>query len=83
MGRFVGGAALVLALVAILAVAAVSLRRAPDTAALSLCRGAYQRARTARDSAAVDLQRPVTSRGQATVAVDCRTFRLAGRLGTH
>ena len=83
MRRFVGGAALVLALVAVLAVVVVSLSRAPDDTALSLCRGAYQRARTARDSAAVDLQVPVTSRGQATVAVDCRTFRLAGRLGTR
>ena len=75
MRRIIGGAAALLGLLAAC--------RAPDDAAISLCRGAYDRARTAGDSAAVDLQRPVTSRDQATVALDCRTFRVTGRLRTR
>ncbi|HKN67032.1 MAG TPA: hypothetical protein VJW73_12195 [Gemmatimonadaceae bacterium] len=47
----------------------------------SVCRGAYAHARTRNDSASVDQQRPIVSRAQATVAVNCGTLRLAGELG--
>ena len=78
-----GNAALVAALVALLVVAALILSRTPDGAAVDVCRMAYRQARTAADSAAVDRQRPVVSRAQAAVAVDCRTLRMGGRLDTR
>ncbi len=46
----------------------------------SLCRGAYAHARTSSDSAMVDQQRPIVSRAQAAVAVNCGTLRRTGEL---
>lgn len=52
----------------------------PDWTAAGVCRGYYARAASATDSAVVDAQTPVTSRGQASVAVRCGTLRTAGKL---
>ena len=41
----------------------------------ALCRAAYQRARTSADSAMVDLQTPVTSKGHAPFAQSCGLLR--------
>ncbi|MFL5576924.1 MAG: hypothetical protein ACJ79S_13240 [Gemmatimonadaceae bacterium] len=60
---------------------AYSLAGAPDEpVAASWCRAAYARAGGRPDSAAVDAQVPVTSREQATTAVNCGTLRAAGAL---
>jgi hypothetical protein len=52
----------------------------PDSTAIEVCRGSYARARNARDSTIIDVQVPVTSRGQASVAISCGVLRSAGRL---
>jgi hypothetical protein len=70
---------------AILATAAFRQRRIPGGAvgedvAATQCRAGYGRARTAADSAVVDVQRPIISREQATVARTCRELRLAAAL---
>ena len=44
----------------------------------ALCRAAYQRARTPADSAMVDLQTPVTSKGHAPFAQSCGLLRREG-----
>jgi hypothetical protein len=74
-------------LVAAVAVAAVLYRqvRMPggtpgEAAAAEVCRAGYAHAAAAADSAAVDAQRPIVSRGQATVARSCRELRRAGAL---
>jgi hypothetical protein len=46
-----------------------------DATAWSLCSSRYQRASTLADTLIIDQQRPVMSRGQATVAVTCRVLR--------
>jgi hypothetical protein len=51
-----------------------------DAAAAEQCRAAYRSARTAADSASVDMRRPVVSRGHATVALSCGVMRVAGQL---
>lgn len=59
--------------------AIVQWRRPPgmhDIAAASECRRNYGRARNSSDSAFVDGQRPITSRGFATTALTCREIRL-------
>lgn len=48
--------------------------------AAAQCQAGYQRSRTAADSAMIDSQRPIISRGQATAALTCRELRLAGEL---
>jgi len=49
--------------------------------AVAECRAAYRRSHSMVDSAMIDVQRPIVSRGQATVARTCRELRLAGALG--
>jgi hypothetical protein len=44
------------------------------------CRRLYALARTAIDTSAVDAQRPIVGRGQATSAASCGLLRKAGRL---
>ena len=78
--KFAQTAGLTLGLIALLAVLFFTTLHPPDDVAIAECRNAYARARSAQDSAAVDFQRPITSRPQAGVAVDCRTLRLAKRL---
>jgi hypothetical protein len=54
-------------------------RLAVDAEAWTFCQQGYARARTAVDSQMVDVQRPVLSRGHATVALTCGTMRVARR----
>ena len=81
--RLVGGILAVLALGAVLWVLASRWRTGlmpSDVVAIEQCRAAYGRATTARDSAAVDQQRPIISRGQASAAASCGGYRSAGKL---
>ena len=51
-----------------------------DGIAATQCRQLYAQATTARDSAAVDRQRPIVSRPQAGVAASCGMLRREGRM---
>ena len=73
----------VVILVCLLVLIWLTNRCGPDDVAAAECRAAYARAATARDSAMVDRMRPVTSRPQATVAVNCQTLRASGALGGY
>ena len=81
------GASLGLLLAALLfAVVAYRWWRIPggglgEDVAVAECRASYHRSRSAVDSAMIDVQRPIVSRGQATVARTCRELRLAGAIG--
>ena len=54
---------------------------ATSRAAQEQCRAAYAQARSARDSAMVDVVTPVTSRGQAAFAKSCALIRTDGDFG--
>ena len=51
-----------------------------DPLSVSQCVAAYQRARTASDSAIVDLQRPINDRQQAANPRTCKQLRIDGAL---
>jgi hypothetical protein len=51
-----------------------------DWEAGQLCIANYKRAHTGSDSAIVDAQTPILSRGHASVALSCGTMRIAGQL---
>jgi hypothetical protein len=58
-----------------------TLRGQPDKpVAASWCRQAYRRAAGRADSARADVQRPIVSRNQATIAATCGTLRTWGEL---
>jgi hypothetical protein len=72
-----------MALVALFVVVVFMTARSPDDLAIAECRASYAKAQSLRDTTTVDRLRPITSRGQATVAVTCQVFRLSGRLGQN
>jgi hypothetical protein len=51
-----------------------------DWEAGQFCVANYRHAHTNSDSAIVDAQTPIPSRGQASVALNCGTMRKAGQL---
>jgi hypothetical protein len=71
---------LAFSIVAILIIWMVVRLQEANPMVVSECRRLYGRARTAADTAAVDAQRPVVGRGQATIAASCGLFRKTGRL---
>lgn len=73
------GLMFLLAIVAV-AIAWFSTQWQGDGIAATQCRQLYAQAKWARDSAAVDRQRPIVSGQQATAAASCGMLRREGRL---
>lgn len=73
------GLILVLAIVA-LGVAWFFTRFQGDGIAATQCRQLYAQATSASDTAAIDQQKPIVSRPQASVATSCGMLRIEGRL---
>ena len=54
-----------------------------DDVSIAWCRADYARARTASDTAVVDLRTPVVRREQAPASLSCGELRRAGMLADH
>jgi hypothetical protein len=76
----IGVIAIIICAILLVAVLVLIVRAPNDTAARAACRTAYDRAKTPAESTVVHQMRPITSRGQATVARNCRAYSQAGEL---